>query len=241
MGLNSGEVVVGAIGERRWSYTAVGHTVGLAQRMEQLAEPGKAYLTEDTAALVRGFLALEDLGEFEVKGASRPLRVYELAGVGDARTRLDLSRARGFSRFVGRDEEMTVLEEALERAKAGEGAVVGIVAEPGVGKSRLCHEFAERCRASGIPVYDAQAPRTGATMPFMPVLQLLRTYFGITERTRSGSRARRSPADAAARPRLRRRPAADLRLPRRARPRAAAAAADAEARAAGAARRRLHA
>ena len=123
MGLNSGEVVVGGIGEDLgMEYTAVGHTVGLAQRMEQLAEPGKAYLTEHTAALVQGYLALTDLGEFEVKGSSRPLRVHELTGVGAARGRLDVSRARGFSRFVGRDEEMKVLESALEQARAGRGA-----------------------------------------------------------------------------------------------------------------------
>ena len=83
IGLNSGEVVVGKIGDDlRMDYTAQGHTVGLAQRMEALAEPGKAYLTEATAALVRGYFALEDLGEFAVKGASTPLRVFALEGVG---------------------------------------------------------------------------------------------------------------------------------------------------------------
>ena len=103
IGINSGEVVAGAIGEGGGGdYTAIGHTVGLAQRMEALAEPGKAYLTEHTAALATGFLELEDLGEFEIKGASRPVRVFELAGVGQARSRLDLSRERGFSSFVGR-------------------------------------------------------------------------------------------------------------------------------------------
>ena len=102
-------------------YTAIGHTVGLAQRMEALAEPGKAYLTEETAELAAGFLELEDLGEFEIKGASRPIRVFELAGVGKARSRLDLSRERGFSRFVGRSERDGVFEEAFERADAGEG------------------------------------------------------------------------------------------------------------------------
>jgi len=182
IGINSGEVVAGAIGPGGdGEYTAIGHTVGLAQRMEALAEPGKAYLTEATAELVRGFLALEDLGEFEIKGASRPVRVFELAGVGTARSRLDLSRERGFSRFVGRDEEMAVMEAGLERAHAGEGAVVGIVAEPGVGKSRLCHEFVERARGSGIEVFEAQAQSHGREIPFMPVLQMLRAYFGIAD------------------------------------------------------------
>jgi class 3 adenylate cyclase/tetratricopeptide (TPR) repeat protein len=181
IGINSGEVIAGAIGEGDDGYTAVGHTVGLAQRMEALAEPGKAYLTEAAADLAHGYFELEDLGEFEIKGASRPVHVFELAGVGSARSRLDLSRERGFSRFVGRREEMAVLEAALDRAKAGEGAVVGIVAEPGVGKSRLCHEFAERARGSGVEVFEAQAQAHGREIPFMPVLQMLRAYFGIAD------------------------------------------------------------
>src|SRR5437899_2153991 len=103
MGLNSGEVVVGKIGDDlRMDYTAQGHTVGLAQRMEQLAEPGKVYLTEHTAKLVRGLFQLEDLGRLSVKGVQAPVGVFALVGVGPLRTRLDVARARGFSRFVGR-------------------------------------------------------------------------------------------------------------------------------------------
>ncbi len=183
IGVNSGEVVAGAIGGAgEGGYTAIGHTVGLAQRMEALAEPGKAYLTESAAQLARGFLDLEDLGEFEIKGASRPVEVFELLGVGAAHSRLDLSRERGFSRFVGREAEMAVLEAALERAEAGAGAVVGIAAEAGVGKSRLSHEFAERCRGRGLEVFEAQAQSHGQEIPLMPVLQMLRAYFGIGER-----------------------------------------------------------
>jgi len=95
IGINSGEVVAGAIGGAGSAYTAIGHTVGLAQRMEALAEPGKAYLTEDAAGLAAGYLDLEDLGEFEIKGASRPIRVFELAGVGAARSRLLAVRRTG--------------------------------------------------------------------------------------------------------------------------------------------------
>ena len=183
IGINSGEVVAGAIGKGgEPEYTAVGHTVGLAQRMEALAEPGKAYLTEHAAKLAQGYLELKDLGEFTVKGASEPIRVHELVGTGPARSRLDLSRERGLTRFVGREEEMGVLEDALEQAKQGRGAVIGLVAEPGVGKSRICHEFTERCRARGIDVYEAQAQAHGEAIPFMPVLQMLRGYFGIEDR-----------------------------------------------------------
>jgi adenylate cyclase len=183
IGINSGEVVAGAISPgAAGDYTAIGHTVGLAQRMEALAEPGKAYLTEHTAALASGFLDLEDLGEFEIKGSSQPVCVFELAGVGAARSRLDLARERGFSRFVGRSAEIDALEAALARAQAGWGQAVALVADPGVGKSRLSHEFVQRARSDGAEVFEAQAQAHGQAIPFMPVLQMLRSLFGIGER-----------------------------------------------------------
>ena len=182
MGINSGEVVVGSIGDDlRMDYTAQGHTVGLAQRMERLAEPGKVYLTEHTAALVAGYFNLEDLGSFTLKGVRDPLRVYELRGVGPLRTRLDVARRRGFSRFVGREEEAATLEAALARAIAGDGGVVAVLGEPGVGKSRLCYEFLQRCRVRGIPVYEAHGVAHGKSVPFLVVLELARSYFGIRE------------------------------------------------------------
>jgi adenylate cyclase len=181
IGINSGEVVAGAIGEGGGSYTAIGHTVGLAQRMEALAEPGNAFVTEHTAELARGFLDLDDLGEFEIKGASRPVRVFELAGVGAARSRLDLARERGLSRFVGRESEMETLREGLEQAEAGEGSAVGVVAEPGIGKSRLYHELVQRCRSEGVEVFEAQGQAHGKSIPFMPILQMLRSFFGIED------------------------------------------------------------
>ena len=182
IGINSGEVVAGEIGpEGSRDYTAIGHTVGLAQRMEALAEPGSVFVAEATERLAHGYLDLADLGEFEVKGASQPVRVFELRGIGAARSRLDLSRERGFSRFVGRAREMEILEQALTDADEGRGCVIGIVADAGVGKSRLCHEFAERCRARAIDVYDAQCQPHGEAIPLMPVLQMMRGYFGIEE------------------------------------------------------------
>jgi tetratricopeptide (TPR) repeat protein len=190
IGINSGEVVVGGIGEDLgMEYTAVGHTVGLAQRMEQLAEPGTAYLTEHTGALVQGYLALNDLGEFDVKGSSAPLRVHELTGVGSARGRLDISEARGFTRFVGRGEEMEILENAFEQAKEGKAQVIGIVGEAGVGKSRLCHEFSQRWRGQGVPVYQTSGHAHTKSIPLMPVMHLMRSYFDITEQD-SDQRAR---------------------------------------------------
>src|SRR5262245_15348893 len=182
MGLNSGEVVVGKIGDNlRMDYTAQGHTASLAARMEQIAESGKTYVSEHTAALADGFVTLQDLGRLTLKGVKEPVRVYELQGIGKLRTKLEVSRARGFSRFVGRTDEMAVLEAALSRAIEGTGQVVGVVAHAGLGKSRLCFEFAERCRARGIAVYEAQGLPHGKAIPLLPVLESLRGYFGITE------------------------------------------------------------
>jgi class 3 adenylate cyclase/tetratricopeptide (TPR) repeat protein len=182
MGLNSGEVVVGRIGDDlRMDYTAQGHTVGIAARMQQLAEPGKAYVTEHTGELVRGYFQLGDLGELDVKGLEERVGVHELEGVGTLRTRLDVSRARGFSRFVGRIDEMQVLEAALARAEEGTPQVIGIVADAGVGKSRLCFEFLERCRARGLMTYESHGVAHGKSVPLLPILRLFRAFFGITE------------------------------------------------------------
>ena len=183
IGLNSGDVVVGTIGDDlRMGYTAQGHVVGLAARLEQLAEPGKALLTEYTAKLVAGYFQLRDLGSFTIKGVARPLRVHELEGLGQLRTRLDLSRARGFSKFVGRQEEMAALDAAVERALGGRGQVVGVVADAGTGKSRLCFELLQRCRARGIAVYEGRCVAHGKMIPFLPILELFRAYYGVSER-----------------------------------------------------------
>ncbi len=183
MGLNSGEVVVGKIGDDlRMDYTAQGHTVGLAQRMESLADSGKAYVSANTAELISGFFKLRDLGEFELKGVSKPLHVFELEGVGEMRTRLDVSRARGLSGFVGRSDEMASLERAFKHAAEGNGQVIGVVAEAGIGKSRLCYEFVERRRAEGLSVNESHCVAHGKEIPFLPMLEMLRGYFGYTEK-----------------------------------------------------------
>jgi predicted ATPase/class 3 adenylate cyclase len=183
IGLNSGEVVVGKIGDNlRMDYTAQGQVVMLAKRMEEIAEHGRIFLTERTQRLVEGFLQLRDLGEFDVKGAPEPLRVYDLEGVGAMRTRLEVARSRGFSPFVGRAEEMEAFDAALAQAEEGHGQIVGVVGEAGVGKSRLCLEFVEGCRAKGIAIYEAHCPPHGKTVPLLALLELLRAYFGITKR-----------------------------------------------------------
>jgi class 3 adenylate cyclase/tetratricopeptide (TPR) repeat protein len=182
MGLNSGEVVVGAVGDDlNLDYTAIGHTVGLASRIEQLAEPGKIYVTGATAHLAEGWFRFEELGTFDVKGVDHPVEVFELAGTGSARTRVEAAGERGLSRFVGRDQETAVLEAALARASEGSGQVVGIVADPGLGKSRLCYEFVERCRARGHEITEGHGVAHGKRIPLLPVLEMMRGYFGIED------------------------------------------------------------
>jgi adenylate cyclase len=182
IGLNSGEVVAGPLdSDHNVEYTAVGNTVGLAQRMESLAEPGTVYLTAATAALVEGYFELRDLGKMQPKGTGEPVTVVELVRRGALRTPLEVAAARGFSRFVGRDAEMAALEGAFARATEGNGQVIGVVAGPGVGKSRLCHEFSESCQARGVEVFSAHGLAHAQSVPFVPVLEILRAQFGITE------------------------------------------------------------
>jgi class 3 adenylate cyclase len=181
VGLNSGEVVAGRIGTNdEAEYTAVGHTVGLAQRMEAMAEPGRVYLAERTARLVAGQVALTDLGRMEVKGASEPVGVFVLDGVSLA-GRSAAARFAGAPPLVGRDEEMAALGSALARAEGGHAQVMGIVGEAGVGKSRLCEEFARLCRARGIDVRQVAGVSHGQAVPLLPILDLLRDYFGIDD------------------------------------------------------------
>jgi class 3 adenylate cyclase/tetratricopeptide (TPR) repeat protein len=182
VGINSGEVIVGDIATaERFSYTAIGHTVGLAQRMESLAQPGSVYLTGHAARLAQGYLALRDLGPHQVKGSSRPVPVFELVGLGTARGHIDVARGRGLSRFVGREVELRELRDALARAQESDGQVVGITADPGLGKSRLVSEFVQDIRKRGVEVHEAHCQAHARALPLMPVLEMMRSYFGITE------------------------------------------------------------
>jgi serine/threonine protein kinase len=183
MGIGSGEVVVGKIGnDLRMDYTALGHTTNVAARMEQLAKPGTILLAETTAKLVQGFFLLREYGEHVVQGVVRAVRVFELLAPGEVHTSLQAAERRGFSRFVGRETEMGALESALARAIGGEGSVLGVVGEPGVGKSRLCREFVGRVRERSTAVYEGHCPAHGKTIPYIPILELFRSYFGIVER-----------------------------------------------------------
>jgi predicted ATPase/class 3 adenylate cyclase len=180
VGVNSGEVVVRAIGsDLRLDYTAVGQTTHLAARMEQTARPGSALVTADTLRLVEGYIDVKPLGPVNVKGLSTPIEVYEITGAGPGRTRLQASAMRGLTRFVGRDEEMEVLRRALVQTRNGHGQVVAVVGEPGVGKSRLFHEFIRSHRTRGSLVLESYSVSYGKATAYLPVIDLLRAYCQI--------------------------------------------------------------
>jgi adenylate cyclase len=181
IGLNSGEVIVGKIGDDlRMDYTAQGHTVGLAKRIEESAEPNSVYISEHTARLVDGYCRYEDMGIIHVRGIGVPVRLFRLADRIELRSRFDLAVQRGLTRFVGRTTELDVLEETLTGAIAGRGSTVAISGDGGIGKSRLCYEFAERCRSRGLPMAYGQAFDHGDEIPFLTALELLREIFTIT-------------------------------------------------------------
>ena len=143
VGVNTGEVVVRSIrkDDLHADYVPVGHSTNLAARMEQLAAPGSILVTAYTHRLTDGYFAFKDLGQTQIKGVEEPLNVYEVLGAGPLRTRLQVAARRGLTRFVGRQSEMEQLQQALEQAKAGHGQIVGVMGEPGLGKSRLFYEF----------------------------------------------------------------------------------------------------
>ena len=182
VGLNSGDVVVRSIGsDLHMDYTAVGQTTHLAARMEQLARPGTTLITESTLRGAEGFVQVKALGPTPIKGMAEPVPVYEVVGVGAARTRLQASAARGLTRFVGRDAEVDQLRQALERAGRGRGQIVAVLGEPGVGKSRLFYEFIRSHRTEGWLVLESSSVSYGKATPWAPTIDLLKSYFKIAE------------------------------------------------------------
>src|SRR5262249_21436904 len=179
IGLNSGEVLVRAIGsDLHLDYTAVGETTHLAARMEQTAAPGTILLTAHTQRLAEGFLDAKPLGLVSVKGLAEPVAAWQLIGARGARTRLE-ARSGVLSRFVGREAETHQAVRALETAAGGRGQVVAIVGEPGVGKSRVCHELGRRAADGGQRVIEAACLSYGSSTPYLPVLGLLEALLDL--------------------------------------------------------------
>src|SRR2546421_4143048 len=182
VGLNAGEVVVRAISnDLHMDYSAIGQTVHLAARMEQLATPGSILLTAATLRLVEGLVQVHALCPIPVKGLAEPVEVYELVGSSALRGRFQARVAGGLTRFVGRDTELVALVQALERAGAGHGQVVAVVGEAGVGKSRLVYEFVHAHQTQGWRVLESASVSYGKATPYFPVLDLLRRYAHIEE------------------------------------------------------------
>jgi len=146
--------------------------------MEQLATPGSILVTAQTHKLTAGYFEFKPLGTTQVKGADEPLHVYEVLGAGPLRTRLQVAARHGLTRFVGRQRELEQLQHALLHAKAGHGQIVGVVGEPGVGKSRLFYEF-KLTSPSGCLVLETSSVSYGKASPYLPLLDLLKSYFQL--------------------------------------------------------------
>ncbi len=180
IGIHSGEVVVRTIGnDLTMDYDAIGPTTHLAARMEQLAPPGAVRLTADALRLAEGLVQVRPLGPIPVKGLPQPIEIYELTGAAQFRSRLLAAAAVGFTRFVGREREMDVLNQALEQAGAGTGQVIAVVGEAGVGKSRLYYEFTHSYRTRDWLVLESGSVSHGKATAYLPIVDLLKSYFQI--------------------------------------------------------------
>ncbi len=180
VGVNTGEVVVRSIrkDDLQTDYVPVGHSTNLASRMENLAAPGSIVVSAQTYKLTEGYFEFKALGETPIKGVSEPLPIYEVLGVGPLRTKLQVAARRGLARFVGRQSEMEHLRHALDLAKAGHGQVVGMMGEPGVGKSRLFYEF-KLASLRGCLVLETFSVSYGKAYPYLPLIDLLKNYFQL--------------------------------------------------------------
>ena len=180
IGINTGPVVVGAIGrDLRMDYTAVGDTVNLAARLMSVAQPGQVVLSRRTKALCEGYFVFDDLGTFTLKGKTEPVQGYALQREIGGRTRLEVSRDRGLTPLVGREREIGALVDVYRRATEGHGGVALVSGEPGVGKSRLLYEFL--AVSEGALPLEASCVAYGRAIPYRPILDLVRSHLGLLE------------------------------------------------------------
>jgi class 3 adenylate cyclase/tetratricopeptide (TPR) repeat protein len=180
VGVHTGEVVVQAIEHGIYqTYDAAGANVHLANRMEQLADAGDILISKETYTAAKQFVEVEQLGQQTVRGIALPIEVFKLRGLQHAPSSGVFRSGRRLSPLTGRSGQFSALVLELENTMKGDGRVVGVVGEAGIGKSRLCFEFAESCRGKGIRVFEARVLAHGRATPFQPVLELLRDYFGL--------------------------------------------------------------
>ncbi|MFC6671889.1 adenylate/guanylate cyclase domain-containing protein [Marinobacterium aestuariivivens] len=180
VGVHTGEVVVRSIHteDLRTDYEPVGQSIHLASRMEGIATPGSIVVSDATHRLAEGYFEFKALGAIPVKGVTEPLSVYEVLGSGPLRTRLQVAARRGLAPFVGRQPELGQLSHALEQARNSHGQVVGVVGEPGVGKSRLFYEFRPRAQQDCL-VLETFSVSHGKAFAYLPLIELLKTYLQI--------------------------------------------------------------
>jgi len=182
IGLNSGPVIVGAIGDDlRMDYTAVGDTTNLASRMEDLADSGAIVVSKKTYKIARDFFDFQPMGKVQVKGKDEPQITYQLIKVGEIETRIKASVAKGLTKFVGRKNSTATLNGAYEKVCAGFGQVVGIVGEAGEGKSRLLFEFARSMEGSDIIYLEGRCIHYGETLPYYPFIEILKKFCRIED------------------------------------------------------------